>query len=780
MSAVPARRDEGAGVWESTPERGKRSLTVASQFSCGAVQSRPGSIVYQFNRVSVQLMLFIRSLRFLFGYFTLICYTAHTRVRFRSHFKSPWREGMLSVMRSGRKRGRVWPHSGWRCGLVALVLGLGAGQAMGQVDCVEEQKLTASDVAPQNRFGLSVSVSGDAALIYAVGGAYVFRFNGTSWIEEQKLTVADMTLGGFSSQLVSLSGDTAFAAGAHAQAAYVFRFNGISWVEEQKLTASDAASAVSFGNSVTVSGTRALVGAHSDHCAAGLSCGSAYVFRFNGTSWIEEQKLTGSEATAGALFGQSVSLSGDTAVVGARWSTTAASGRTGSAYVFRFNGTSWVEEQKLTASDAAGGDDFGVSVSLSGDTLLVGASYEDCGAGHDCGSAYVFRFDGTSWLEVQKLTASDANAEDLFGSSVSVSGNTAVVGASQDNCPEARYCGAVYVFRFNGTGWVEEQKLTAGPVALGLSVSLDGNTMVLGAQGDDCPAGSQCGAAYVYDCLTSCGNGNLDLLEECDGGDACTDCDCDLGFESSVPPSVDCQLICGNGNLDPEEECDGGLGCTDCHCDTGFEPTNPGSVACQPVCGNGILNPGEQCDGSIGCTDCFCDLGFEPTVPPSVDCQPTCGNSILDPGEACDGGLGCTGCLCDSAFEPTAPMSLHCQPKCGNGNLDSGEECDRMNDAVCPGLCQADCTCGPYCGDGTCDPGEDSCSCAADCGTPPSSELLESTCADGLDNDCDGVIDAEDPDCAEPVIPTITQWGMIFLALLLLVTGKIVFRRMAT
>ena len=84
-----------------------------------------------------------------------------------------------------------------------------------------------------------------------------------------------------------------------------------------------------------------------------------------------------------------------------------------------------------------------------------------------------------------------------------------------------------------------------------------------------------------------------------------------------------------------------------------------------------------------------------------------------------------------------------------------------------------------FCGDGTCDPDEDSCSCAADCGAPPSSELPESTCTDGLDNDCDGLIDSDDPDCTEQPIPTITQWGMIFLALLLLATGKIVFRRTA-
>jgi hypothetical protein len=164
---------------------------------------------------------------------------------------------------------------------------------------------------------------------------------------------------------------------------------------------------------------------------------------------------------------------------------------------------------------------------------------------------------------------------------------------------------------------------------------------------------------------------------------------------------------------------------------------------------------------------------------------PTCGNGSLDPDEECDGGVGCTDCLCDADFEPTAPPSLDCQPICGNGSVDPGEECDGMDDAACPGACLSDCTCGSFCGDGVCDPGEDSCNCPEDCGTPPQEETPGTTCNDGLDNDCDGDADCDDPDCegdplCDEVIPTVSEWGMMLLILALLTGIALKFRRSRT
>jgi hypothetical protein len=207
-------------------------------------------------------------------------------------------------------------------------------------------------------------------------------------------------------------------------------------------------------------------------------------------------------------------VTGDTAVVGAVGDDCTTGGDCGSTYVFRFIGTSWVEEQKLTASDAARGDAFGSSVAVTGDMAVVGANRDDCTAGDHCGAAYVFRFNGVDWIEEQKLTASDAGARDYFGN-VSVSGDTAVVGAQGADCAAGDWCGAAYVFRFNGTSWIENQKLTApnttGRELFGFSVSAKGNTAVVGAPKHACAAGMGCGSAHVFSCTFVATVANLDI-----------------------------------------------------------------------------------------------------------------------------------------------------------------------------------------------------------------------------------------------------------------------------
>ena len=263
-------------------------------------------------------------------------------------------------------------------------------------------------------------------------------------------------------------------------------------MEQQKLTASDGAVSDSFGHPVFVDMDLAIIGAgYNDD--AGSNSGSAYVFRFNGTSWVEEQKLTASDAAAGDLFGLAVSASSDVVVIGASGNDDAGT-VSGSAYLFRFNGSGWVEEQKLTASDAAARDVFGFSVSASGDVVLVGANRDDSTpGGSDSGSSYVFRFDGVSWIEEQKLTASDATPSDLFGSSVFIRGDAAVIGAS--------FSGVSYVFGFNGTDWVEEQILNSSDqTLLGSEVATDGNTVLDGTPYTS-GAGQQSGAVYVFEDL---------------------------------------------------------------------------------------------------------------------------------------------------------------------------------------------------------------------------------------------------------------------------------------
>jgi len=245
--------------------------------------------------------------------------------------------------------------------------------------------------------------------------------------------------------------------------------------EEAKITASDAAAFDQFGNSISISGDTVIVGAAFDDDVPSSS-GSAYVFeRDSGGNWNEVAKLTASDAAASDFFGVSVSISEDIAIVGASSDDTAAGTDSGSAYVFVKPGGGWAgsltETAKLTASDAAAGDLFGLSVSILGDTVIVGAPFDDSFSG----SAYVFGRDVgglDNWGQVVKLTAFDADAGDFFGRSVSILGDTVIVGAPNDdvndvdtNAVLVTSSGSASVFVKNGGTWTQTAKLTASDAA---------------------------------------------------------------------------------------------------------------------------------------------------------------------------------------------------------------------------------------------------------------------------------------------------------------------------
>ena len=267
---------------------------------------------------------------------------------------------------------------------------------------------------------------------------------------------------------------------------------------EFKITARDGAAGDEFGLSVSIDGDYAIVGAYLDD-DKGSSSGSAYIFRRVGTVWTQEAKLTASDGAAGDQFGRPVSLSGDYAIVGAYLDDDKGSA-SGSAYIFRRDGTVWTQEAKLTASDGAAGDEFGFSVSLSGDRAIVGAWLDD-DKGLNSGSAYIFRRDGTVWTQEAKLTASDGAAGDQSGFSVSISGDRAIVSSHGDD-DNGSISGSAYIFRRVGTVWTQEAKLTASDGAAGdlfglLSVSLSGDRAIVGALRDD-DKGLNSGSAYIY------------------------------------------------------------------------------------------------------------------------------------------------------------------------------------------------------------------------------------------------------------------------------------------
>jgi hypothetical protein len=437
-----------------------------------------------------------------------------------------------------------------------------------------EDKLTAADGATNDLFGISVSVSGDTAVVGAYfddvagldsGSAYVFTRSSGGWMQQAKLTAADAAASDSFGVSVSVSGDTAVV-GAHRDddaggnpdsgSAYVFTRSGGVWTQQAKLTAADAAFFDLFGISVSVSGDTAVVGALGDD-DAGTDSGSAYVFTRSGGVWTQQAKLTAADAAAFDQFGISVSVSGDTAVVGAHGDDDAATS-SGSAYVFTRSSGVWTQQAKLTAADPGANDQFGVSVSLSDDTVVVGAYFNN-DAGPDSGSAYVFTRSGGVWTQQAKLTAADAAAFDQFGISVSVSGDTMVVGANLDDHAGGTNAGSAYVFTRTGGVWTQQAKRTAADAAggdqLGISVAVSGDTAVVGAIGDD-DAGTDSGSAYGFRSADCNANGVLDECElagnDCNSNGVLDACDPDGDGDGVIDDCDNCPLAANPGQEDTD------------------------------------------------------------------------------------------------------------------------------------------------------------------------------------------------------------------------------------
>ena len=465
-------------------------------------------------------------------------------------------------------------------------------------DQFAEAYLKASNTGPDDEFGSSVSLSGDTLAVGASledsnatgvngsqsdnseggsGAVYIFTRNGTTWSQQAYLKASNTGVVDRFGSSVSLSGDT-LAIGAKYEdsnatgvngsqsndsesssgAVYVFTRSGTTWSQQAYLKASNTGFGDSFGSSVSLSGDTLAVGAAGeDSSATGVNgsqsdnsaseSGAVYIFTRSGTTWSQQAYLKASNTGANDSFSSSVSLSGDTLAVGAVGEASSATGvngnqsdnsttRSGAVYIFTRSGTTWSQEAYLKASNTDAGDLFGSSVSLSGDTLAVVAFHEASNAtgvngsqsnnsATFSGAVYVFTRSGTTWSQQAYLKASNTDAQDSFGSSVSLSGDTLAVGArfedssatgvngSESNNSESG-SGAVYVFTRNGTTWSQQAYLKASNTGtddeFGSSVSLSGGTLAVGAsledssatgvngsQSDNNRAGGNSGAVYV-------------------------------------------------------------------------------------------------------------------------------------------------------------------------------------------------------------------------------------------------------------------------------------------
>lgn len=394
---------------------------------------------------------------------------------------------------------------------------------------VQQAYLKASDTGANDQFGWSVAISGDTMVVGSP-----FESSSTTGINGNQ------------------SNNNTYQSGA----AYVFVRNGTNWSQQAYLKASNTGIDDWFGWSVAISGNTVLVGALlEDSNAMGANgnqtnnsandSGSAYVFVRSGTNWSQQAYLKASNTGAFDHFGSSVAVSGDTLVIGANGETSNATGvngnqndnslqYAGAAYVFVRSGTNWSQQAYIKASNTDAYDYFG-SVTVSGDTVVVGAANEDSNAigvngeqsdnsANESGAAYVFVRSGTNWSQQAYLKASNSEASDSFGHQVAISGDTVVAGAygedsnavgvngdQSDNSGDLS--GAAYVFVRSGTNWSQQAYLKASNTGardgFGEAVAVSGDKVVVGAAGESSTAtgvnGNQIsnsatnsGAAYVF------------------------------------------------------------------------------------------------------------------------------------------------------------------------------------------------------------------------------------------------------------------------------------------
>jgi FG-GAP repeat len=264
-------------------------------------------------------------------------------------------------------------------------------------------------------------------------------------------------------------------------------FNGSNWVYFQssvmpnvvhptEKTASDGQVGDQFGFSVDISGNYAVIGAPYDDEGAVFNKGCAYIFFFNGTAWTEQAKITASNGEAQDNFGFSVSIDGDYVIIGAPNRDVGASADRGAAYIFIRSGASWSQQSILPAIGLQAGDNFGYSVSINGNYCIAGAPDDDVGANTDQGTAFFFVRSGASWSQQDYVTLPSGAADDNFGHSVDIAGNYAIVGAPYDDAGGWNNNGSVHLFERIVNAWSHMQTIApivANNTHFGRTVSVD-------------------------------------------------------------------------------------------------------------------------------------------------------------------------------------------------------------------------------------------------------------------------------------------------------------------
>lgn len=433
--------------------------------------------------------------------------------------------------------------------------------------CAQQAYVKASNAGANDFFGRSVAISGDTMVVGAIsedgsgtgvnpasdegasnsGAAYVYVRSAGVWSLQAYLKAANTGAGDGFGRAVAVSGDTIVVGAnledgsgsgvdpvsnelaADAGAAYVYKRSGTIWSLQATLKASNPGGGDQFGQTVAVSGETIFVGAlFEDGSGTGVNplpdelaadAGAAYVYVRSGETWSQQAYLKGANTGAGDQFACFLAAFGDSAIIGALGedgsgtgmnpASDELSGNSGAAYVYVRNGVTWNQQAYLKASNTGAGDIFGQSVALAGDTAVVGAYRED-GSGTgvnptsdegaiNSGAAYVFKRSGTAWTQQAYLKATNSAANDEFGVPVGVSGNMVVVGSWQEDGSGtginpvsdelAADSGAAFVYVRGGTTWTHLAYLKASNTGAGDSfgqrVAVSGDTVVAAAIGED-------------------------------------------------------------------------------------------------------------------------------------------------------------------------------------------------------------------------------------------------------------------------------------------------------
>lgn len=387
----------------------------------------------------------------------------------------------------------------------------------------ESATLVPRDHDPGDRFGTSVALADGSALVGTPqdedpngsmgGAAYVFEEATGGWRQQAKLAAPDGDAFDRFGSSVALADDTALVGasgaddpnGENAGAVYVFDRTGDGWESGAKLAADDGDTADTFGASLAFANDTAVVGAPTDEDPNGIDAGTTYVFERSGDRWSQRGTLAPADGAEHDAFGTTVALAGDTAVVGAPGPGSSPEANPGSAYVFDRTNDGWTRRATLAPDDGNAGDKFGTGVGIADGIVLIGAPQDEDSNGEIGGSAYVFSRSNGEWTREATIRPADGDARDRFGRAITVTGDTALISAKGADDPNGEGAGAAYLFDRTNGGLTRRAKLAPGGGKpgdrFGWAVALAGGTAVGTAPRADAPNGraNNGGVAYVFE-----------------------------------------------------------------------------------------------------------------------------------------------------------------------------------------------------------------------------------------------------------------------------------------